>query len=259
MKTMKSVLLSFLTLAVLVLGMFLPAIISALQSSGAPDQPRQFALEMIKLDAVEPAEVVDILKLMSGSPWAMAVDAGNVLSEEDAADAALDVLEFMAEHGIAIDPQSYTEHRETPYLVFTDDGEEEIGNVWECYFSDPDGGDIIAINLDDETGKMIAFAHISTRSTQPSAVSGTEAIADDWASMCAEYYGFESDGAGTSIWKDGSQNYDFTFISSDGERLVLPFYIRYITDTVITDNANVPETGTFRTIVAFNNSIYNMS
>lgn len=253
MKRLKTLLLSFATLVVVVLGFFFPTMLSALQDGGHATEPRRYPVETTRLDAVTPAQLSDLLKLVSNASQTMELESGNVRSAQEAAEAAREVLAFMEAQGILSQAQAYEAYRQTPILLFTQDGE-EAAVVWVCTLTDTSRGSRATIYIDDVSGKMLSCDVLSTE-TVPSygITSASELLAERWAELARAYYGFSSVEVKAQPRKDAMLQYELSFRHADEESLPLPLHIQYFNNSTHGEG-ELPD-DTLRTIVFFNGSL----
>lgn len=254
MRKNTGLLLSVLTAMVLGIGLFLPRIASSLQNRHTAALVQQYPVKTIQLETITPADVIQRLSLVSGEHISIGLETGGVRSGEEAHQLALEALALIEDTVMDLDLERYTGHQQTPTLVLTEDGE-NAAVLWRCELIDTSGGSSIVLHLDDDTGKMISFVYVSDLIVQPN-VSPIDQTAEKWANMCAEYYGFEW--AETELYtsSESAQHHNLTFIADDGNGLILPFRIAYVSGTTISvmaaENKEVDRIGYVRRVLSFN-------
>lgn len=254
MKVRSSVWLTAAALTLLLLGILLPDIVSAAQSRSVTAGQQQYEVETIQLQTLEAsAGLYDVLRLVSGEYRTMSLTGGNVLTEDEAYLKAIQTLEFISGYKLNIHLQDYTVHKETPVLVYTEDGE-TAAVLWQCELLDYTNDISIYMLIDDESGKMVSFQYLAAEGDYQSSEYSVDAEDDFramlWAEMCVVYYEFENCDVKTDTGDGNTRQNELIFTASGGEVITLIYYAEYLSKS--TTDAGQGMTDAVRSYISFN-------
>lgn len=198
MKYLKRYFLLLPTLFFIVLGASMPYLVSWMQDAQIHANHKKMELHAVNLTLRQKDNAGPVLQLMSGEHTESAWTGETILTEAEACQAALTVMETMDQYGLLpegdLERFQEAEGNAQPQLLVGEDGSSAL--IWACTWDFDIGS---SITLDDATGKAVRIL-VNNGFTNGGNTEDIYSQLEKWNVFLQDYYDIEQVGTNVHLY-----------------------------------------------------------